>query len=413
MKYSIPSLILTLGLAAGPAATAAETDQALSGWNLLSPEWNQHHPLDFMTIEWEYFMVHDHEGRFNGIVGYVLTNPRGKGGPLGSMVVPKGGNIAIGGQINGRPAIGEYINFGIANTEVSSSTIDTRMQDPKTGYWASMTGLHRARPALHLQGETKEFTWDLIVEEAAHDIMERSRQTGAAFILGSDKRRAGRIPGESWTVDALWPRTKVQGTITVRATGEVIPVDGKGYRENSWGRYAMPFDGWDFLVFSEEDEAGVTAVLQTYHHSKDLDFVDLAFMDQGQRKILRFEGKTREFQWRHQAWSFDARARQCVPMDWDIVLENAEYRVLMEAVMPTSAQAPFLSNATIGTSAFFIQEQYPSVNGAIYRRADDSLVTTFAGQAGGEFALHKSFAPQRSAAGCAQWGRRFSSWYAN
>lgn len=413
MKYRILSLFLTLGLCSSRGATATEADQALAGWKLLSTEWNQHHPLDFMTIEWQYFMVHDHEGRFNGIVGYVLTNPRGKGGALGSMVVPKGGNVAIGGQINGRPAIGEYINFGIANTQVNGTTIDTHMQDPKTGYWASMTGLKSAKPVLHLQGETAEFTWDLLIEESAHDIMELSRQTGSAFTLGSDQRRAGRIPGESWTVDALWPRTKVQGTITLRATGEVIPVDGKGYRENSWGRYAMPLDGWDFLVFSEEDETGVTAVLQTYHHSKDLDFVDLAFMDKGERKIVRFEGNTREFQWRHQEWSFDARSRQCVPMDWDIVLENAEYRVLMEASIPSAAQAPFLSNATIGTSVFFIQEQYPTVQGAIYRRADNSLVSTFAGQAGGEFALHKSIAAQRSGRDCAQWGRRFSKWDAN
>ncbi len=413
MKYSILSLFLTLGLFGSRGATATETDPALAGWKLLSTEWNQHHPLEFMTIEWEYFMVHDDEGRFNGIVGYVLTNPRGKGGALGSMVVPRGGNVAIGGQINGRPATGEYLNFGIANTEASGATIDTRMEDPKTGYWASMTGLKRAKPALHLQGETAEFAWDLIVEESAHDIMELSRETGSAFTLGSDSSHAGRIPGESWTVDAIWPRTKVQGTITVLATGEVVPVNGKGYRENSWGRYAMPFDGWDFLVFSEEQEAGVTAVVQTYHHSKDLDFVDLAFMDQGTRKIVRFEGKTREFQWRHQQWALDANARQCVPMDWDIVLENDDYRVLLEASIPSAAQAPFLSNATIGTSIFFIQEQYPTVQGAIYRRSDDSLVTTFAGQAGGEFALHKSLAPQWSAQGCAQWGRRFSNWYAN
>lgn len=410
MKNRMRSLLLALGILASAPASAMEQDHALRGWNLLSPDWNKNHPLDFMTIEWEYFMVHDSQGKFNGIIGYVLTNPRGKGGPLGSLVVPKGGNVAIGGQIQGAPAIGEYINFGIDHTQASGTSIDTQMQDPQTGYWASIKGLERDRPALHLQGATKDFAWDLIVEEAAHDIMELSRQNGSAFVLGSDSRHAGRIPGESWTVDAIWPRTKVQGTVTVLATGVVLNIDGKGYRENSWGRYAMPMDGWDFLVFSEDDEAGVTAVLQTYHHSQDLDFVDLAFQDQGTRKIIRFEGQTGEFQWRHQQWSFDARARQCVPMDWEVVLENKDYRVIMTADIPTAAQAPFLSNSTLGTRIFFIQEQYPTVQGAIYRLADDSLVTTFSGQAGGEFALHKSFIGRKSHETCAQWGQRFSNW---
>jgi hypothetical protein len=67
----------------------------------------------------------------------------------------------------------------------------------------------------------------------------------------------------------------VVGTVKVRNTGQVIAIDGKGYRENSLGRYLLSIDGWDFVVFSQEKEDGVLIVVQTHHKSKDLDFLDV------------------------------------------------------------------------------------------------------------------------------------------
>ncbi len=372
------------------------------GWNLLKPTWQADHPLDFSTIEWEYFMIHDGQGRFNGMVGYVLTNPRGKGGILG-QVIPEGGNVAVGGQFDGGKAIGDFVNFGREGTETVVGSKNTLMT-AADGQWARIEELEEGR-LMVLSGQTASFTWEFMVTEDDPELM-LNNPVGGAFTAMTDSKRAGRLPGEQWTVDALWPKTQVIGWIENRLTGERIDVNGKGYRENSWGRYLMPLDGWDFLVFSEHDSQGVNFVVQTYHHSHDLDFVDLSFRDEGELKKLRFDRKT--LRWQHLNWQWNQEAFQCIPQDWQLSAEADGYRFYAKVVIDEKAQAPFLSDIKLGTKIFFIHEQYPTVVGEIRRSDDNSLVTTFSGQAGGEFALHKRAFPV-SDRQCERWGRRFSN----
>lgn len=373
------------------------------GWNLLKPSWQAEHPLDFLSIEWEYFMIHDDQGRFNGIIGVVLTNPRGKGGVLG-QVIPEGGNLAVGGQFNGAQAIAEFRNFGRQDTEIFPGSKDVLLRDDQ-GYWARLDESPEG-DLIQLTGSSETFEWDFLVSEDDPEIMQ-DNLPGNAFSAVTDTRRAGRIPGEQWTVDALWPKTRVNGWIKNRNTGELVHVNGKGYRENSWGRYLMPLDGWDFLVFSEHASDGVNFVVQTYHHSHDLDFIDLAFRDDGELRKIRFGRDS--FHWRHDQWRWNKDAFQCVPQDWQIVAEADGYRLQASVSIDEAAQAPFLSDIKLGTKIFFIQEQYPTVSGEIRRLDDGSLVTRFAGQAGGEFALHKRSFPVNDAT-CKRWGqRRFSN----
>ena len=68
-----------------------------------------------------------------------------------------------------------------------------------------------------------------------------------------------------------------------------------------------------------------------------------------------------------------------MPMDWNVVGETDAYRVLLKADIAQEAQHPFLSNKTLGTRAFFIHEQYPKVQGQIFRKGDNSLVANFSG----------------------------------
>ena len=69
--------------------------------------------------------------------------------------------------------------------------------------------------------DSERLARELSEAAAAHQLQDPAR-------VGRPQRRhAGRIPGESWTVDAIWPRTKVQGTVTVLATGVVLNIDGK------------------------------------------------------------------------------------------------------------------------------------------------------------------------------------------
>ncbi len=410
MKLTVRTFVFTILVSHATLLFALEpAGDSLRGWHILSATWNDKHPLDFMTIEWEYFMIHDYEGKFTGTIGYVITNPRSKGGPAANLVVPQGGNVAIGGQVYGRQAIGDYINFGSDHLLANGDNKQTYFEAEKSGYWAQITPEAGTVPLLHLQGQSEHFAWDLTVQEGTPELLARARETGQSFSPVSDTRAMGHIQGETWTVDAIWPRTDVAGTIKVLDTGEVLSIKGKGYRENSWGRYAMPLDGWDFLSFHEYKEDGVVAILQTYHQSKDLDYLDLGFRDAGELKTLRFTTKDGQLKWKHHLWNFAWRPFQCVPMDWDIVAENADYRLELTADISAEAQDPFLSNAALGTRIFFIQEQYPQVRGKIYRKIDGSVVSTFAGQAGGEFAVHKSLRGVRPQTECQKWGTKFQS----
>ena len=46
-----------------------------SGWNILKKKWDQDHWLDFASIEWDYFMIHNTDGKFYGAVGMVYQSP--------------------------------------------------------------------------------------------------------------------------------------------------------------------------------------------------------------------------------------------------------------------------------------------------------------------------------------------------
>jgi len=210
--------------------------------------------------------------------------------------------------------------------------------------------------------------------------------------------------GESWTVDALWPRTNVVGTVVDRVNGDIIEIDGKGYRENSWGRYLLSVDGWDFMVFSEESGEGVLLVMQTYHASEKLDFADLSFYDNGELVSERFTPVENSMGWYHRSWRWDGESHSCVPESTVLTLKNERYQVTANIEIG-DRQRPMLSNATLGTRIFFIQEHFPTVNGEISRTDTGELVTEFSGQAGGEFAFHKSpsLLP-RSEFYCKLWG---------
>jgi hypothetical protein len=70
-----------------------------------------------------------------------------------------------------------------------------------------------------------------------------------------------------------------------------------------------------------------------------------------------------------------------------------------------SRQGPLLSIATIGTTIFFIQEHFPTVTGVVKRADTGQVVTTFSGQAGGEFSFRKDAASWHSSLYCNLWGR--------
>ncbi|MCU0662234.1 MAG: hypothetical protein MUC50_07900 [Myxococcota bacterium] len=389
-------------------------ESPLGGWNILRSDYESHSPLDFVSYEWVYFMIHDFDGRFVGMVAYILGNPRGKLGEL-DVVIPNGGSVAVSGSIDAGPTISDFVSFGLDDTFASAQEKRFEGEQPATGYYGILTPMPGGGPqgedAFHLEGRTEHFEWDLVAIEAWRerfavpgDPQDEPPFTG---VQGTD---VGVVfPREEvFTVTSPWPRTSVTGSVVSLPTGRAVEVDAKGYLEDSFGRYLLAADGWDFVVFSsDEEEEGVAFVLQTYHRSRKLDFMDISFEDEGVIKNVRFLAQRQELGWRHPSFSFDSRARQCVPNDWIVVGQNDEYRVEFEASIGEH-QAPLLSNTALATRVMFIQEQFPTITrGIVTRVASGEIVASFSGQAGGEFALRKSVLPWRSQSDCQCWG----SWY--
>lgn len=388
-----------------PATAATYTESYIDptqGWKIMQPAYNANNWLDPITFEWDYYMIHS--STFNGIVGYVLANPRGKAAPLNWALLPNGNNIGIVGELPGQKPVANYMNFGINNTSINGSLRAMHATGPNgtySAYQALPTGGPGGVPAMQLRGRTTDFEWDFLVtqDQAERDYL---RPVTGAFTTayGND---VGPISGdEQWNVDMGWPRTNVVGTVKVLKTGQVVQVNGKGYREDSWGRYMLSLDGWDFAVWGEDDPQGVTASFQTYHKSKDMDNLDVSFYDNGQLQAVRFEAKKGELGWKHPDWKWDGEARSCVPTNTLIRAKKGNYT--LEAFVDIgNRQRPMLSNQTVGTSIFFIQEHFTWVTGTI-KRADGTVVDSFVARGGGEFARTRDIALWHSDFWCDWWG---------
>lgn len=377
----------------------------LIGWNVMSAAYTQQNANDQLSFEWDYFMVHDEGGRFTGSVGYLIANPRNAGaGGLGDMV-PKGGNAAVAGRFADGTMAASYKNFGLEGFSASGETRSFDAEDPATGQYALMKPVKADSSGpdrLLLEGKNEAFAWNLEVRQS-WKALSGGEHTFAPM-HGDD---VGKLfPGEEWNVHMLWPRTVVRGWVQRIDTGERIDVAGHGYRENSWGRWAFNVGGWDFAVVSDETSR-VSWAWQTYHHqSVALDYLDLGFVDDGQFKLLQFRADAGQLGWQHGSWTFDAAARQCVPLDTHVVARNDQYVVEADVDL-AGRQVPMLSDATAATREYVIMIQFPLVHGTI-RRADGSVVTTFAGQGGGEFSTART-SKTLTDAECSEWGKTYAS----
>lgn len=385
-------------------------------WHIISPNYPQNHPLDVLSFEWDYYMIHDKNSGFYGILGYLVSNPRGRLKNV-ARLLPDGGNVAFIGFMNGKTTQANFINFGSQITLPSLNDFSLFLGDAVAGNYAVSTNLPtgspEGKPAMLLEGRTSDFQWDSLVWQ---DWSERELPTPRA-VVGKD---IGVLPGEVWTVDALWPRTRVRGTVIHRQTNQQFNIDAHGYRENSWGRYNVISDGWDFYVFSEDaadlaakgQREGVSVVVQTYHKSRELDFADVGFVDGDHAVSQRFFGKNGEMKLKHTGWFWSEKANQCVPAKTDVVLENSSYMVRIAASMPEHRQATLLSRVTFPVSLYFIQNLFPEYQGEIIEKSTGKIVATFSGAGAAEFSYPKSPSPiPLSSDACRIWGKAFDRFF--
>jgi hypothetical protein len=397
------------------APAAAMDSDPLAGWHILAPDYDKNNPLDIISFEWEYYMIHDAAAGFYGIIGYLVSNPRERLSDVVNLL-PDGGNVAMIGQIRGAEPMSQYVPFGLDNTTASATERTFDAEDDE-GNFGTLTPLRGGGPlgqdAMHLEGRNDLFQWDLIVTQ---DWANRPAP-GPRAVVGTD---AGRLPGEVWTVDVIWPRTHVEGTIVALQTGETFHIDNHGYRENAWGRYLLTPDGWDFYVFSEDEDdlaakgiapdQGVQLTFQTYHKSELLDWADISFYRDGQLENLRFVAEDDELGWKHLNWKWDRDAWQCVPQDLQLVMQNDDYRVEMKMTHGMQDQTPLLSNVTLPVAVYFIEDLFPFYTGKIIDRATGQSIRQFSGKGVAEFSFHKSARLwPASTAGCNLWGRSLFS----
>lgn len=369
-----------------------EGRDGLLGWHILGEEYQQTDPADFLSFEWDYFMVHNDDGSFTGSLGYLIANPRNSSFSGLEDLVPQGGNIAIAARFDQDDFIAEYRNFGTDGYNASADERRFSASDDADGFWGKMTPVTASdgeQDTIELEGATDNLEWNLSVRQdwpalsSSSDLFVPVRDTeiGSLTIEGVE---------EQWNVDMLWPRTRVEGSITSLKTDQQYAIKGHGYRENAWGRWAFNLGGWDFETVSDAD-ARVMCAWQSYHSwqanrdvSTALDYLDLAFIESGEIKREHFTADEGEFGWNHPSWSYDSTARQCVPRNTKAVAANGRYRVEVTATIDDH-QVPMLSDLTAATEAFVIVIHFPWLQGTITNLETDETID-FEGQGGGEFA---------------------------
>lgn len=415
------SLLVLAALPFNAAFAAVEPAPAAreSGWHVLNGDYLGLSPIDGFTFEWQYFMVHDASGQFTGSIGYVLVDPRGRLGGISDTegwarwrlpvsVMPSGASIAIAGRWADGSGFSNYERF-TSGYEVSGASKNFVASDSERKLSAVLieeTKVSALGGSFRLRGETPDANWDFTVTpdwpDAGADQLERP----FGPVSGSD---VGFLPGESWNVHMQWPRTRVTGTMTNLRTGETITISGHGYRENSWGRWNFAVDGWAFAVVSDA-RSKVMWSWQSYHKSKQMDWLDVRFRDRGVTKSLRLYAKENQLRWRLKDWSFDQAARACIPHAVEVVGQDANYRIRASYDL-TEAQQPMLSNATALTRIFVIMTHTPKIRGTIINRNTGDTVASFEAQGGGEFSTTRFVRDDLSPSDCERWGQRFTSEY--
>lgn len=356
------------------------------GWHILSSEYDSDNWLDSLSHEWDYFMIHDRNNNFMGAIGYVLTNPRNKS-TIMSKLLPSRSNVAIIAELNGKVLPPEFMYFALENTVLTNNDKYFYAKIPGTKNWAKLS--EASNNVIHLEGDSELFYWDLFVQQSAKSINFTRKNSDAPFTT-KGSLDVGSLPGEFWIVDEVWPKARIDGHIIVKSTGENIKItNASGYREISWGTHSMLLDGWDFLVYSGSENDRVIMIMQSYHQSKDLDYLDVSFYHDNKLITQRFKANDGELGWYHEKWIYSKSASQCVPLDTVIIAQNSKYRVEVNAIIDNH-QTNILQDAHFGSKLFFIQEQFPLINGKIIERRSGKTIASFAGQAGGEFSMHKS-----------------------
>ncbi|HQI04261.1 MAG TPA: hypothetical protein PL195_03255 [bacterium] len=384
------------------------------GWEIMKDTYYIDPSFDALSFEWDYFMIHNEDDSFSGSVGYLVSNPRNKkiAGNLFGKLVPGGGNIAIAGQFDKTLApVADYENFDPDNghtTTISGEERSLWVENTDKGYWGKMTPNHVDNTML-LEGKTGNFEWELTVRQDWTELTTGSD----TFVQVTDNKIDTKVFGipvaQEWNVHMFWPRTKITGWIKDLRDSKVYDIDAHGYRENSWGRWAFNQGGWDFGTMSDI-KSKVMFGWQTYHfNSTRLDYLDLGFIDEGEYKLVNFRADMGQLGWKHDNWSFDPVARQCVPRDSVVVGKNDKYKVVANITIG-EGQVPMLSDATDIVKNYVIMIQIPWFEGHIVRLSDNKIIATFSGRGGGEFSTERAKEGTTfiSDLDCIFWGSKFS-----
>ena len=381
------------------AQNAANLANPIGGWNIMSDYYQSNtttnNIMDALSIEWDYYSIHDDNGNFTGIVGYLVADPKGKlGGStafLGLKLMPSGGNLAFNGEFKDGSKNANYLNFPVGTCQASKTQRDWYASN-SSGSWGRETPIAANAdgvPEMHLEGVTPDYAWDLRVTQAWPE-RDALANRQPKWVVGNDLNPL-LIGQEHWTVNMIWPTTLIKGTVTNRKTGITYPISGHGYRENSFGRWAFCFGGWDFYFVSDMQQK-IQIGFQTYHfNTVDLDFMDVDFIDPATNAAvgIRCKAKDGQLGWDHTQWTWNTSAKQVSPKNAHIIGKKDGYVVDVTATIDQHYY-PMLSSLTPLTSIFDINCLFPKYSGTI-KRTNGQLLYTFNNiQGGGEFALPRS-----------------------
>ncbi len=383
------------------------------GWKVLEPSFPSSKALDVLSLEWDYFQVHDHNSDLRFVVGFVLSNPRAVLGE-DPKVLPTGANLAVVSSGGGWEPHSTFTHFPLQDFSGDASDLLTQAGPNSSDSFVKIVSCERPSPecealseeTLILTGQDQRFSWNLRLEPSSEPI---------APTRGDD---VGYLPGEHWTVHALGLRIRVQGEIFDTLSGETKHLDTWGYRERSFGQYAVVPDGWDFHVghgrLTDGPAAGgdFSFTLQTYHKSSQLDFAEALFTDEnGQEQHKTFSAEAGQISLNNSVWGWSETARQCMPRAGSIVLNDGEHQVEVNFTSNAEEEQSLLSDLTVPVSLFVIQYRFPQYSATI-SRADGTVLGRFANRGIAEFSYARRLLPEGpTPVDCQRWGARFGRYF--
>ena len=211
----------------GPAPSERPPDSVpanIDGYHFLD---YQDHEHVFWYTEYWYFAFLDERSGYSVTVGHSVFNPKNE------LDLGKCGTVVVVHRPDG-DAISQFDLYPVGDFSASVEKADVHVGPNSV--------VAETPERYRLRASTKD--------QPAVEVDVTFQQADAPRYLSQAVQGSKSWAFNSWVV--YMPSARVTGTISI--DGAVIPIDGNGYHDHSWGIWLLPARTWMWGVFCDPDE---------------------------------------------------------------------------------------------------------------------------------------------------------------